>query len=126
MDALRKKYPKWAHRRAYHAKKRRKKSRRKTKKGRPKGGRAKTEDLTTLLLMHLMGQIRGVPVSRKHGSNVVTGYAGTVVPDRLAPVRSQDDRARIFLDDRARMHQQAGQQQMAEAYGRAALNLPRW
>ena len=121
MDALRKKYPKWAHRRAYHAKRkrRRKKSRRKTAKT-PK------EDLTTLLLMHLMGQIQGVPVSRKHGSNVVTGYAGAVVPDRLAPVRSQDDRARIFLDDRARMHQQAGQQQMAQAYGRAALNLPRW
>ncbi len=121
MDALRKKYPKWAHRRAYHAKRkrRRKKIRRKTAKT-PK------EDLTTLLLMHLMGQIQGVPVSRKHGSNVVTGYAGAVVPDRLAPVRSQDDRARIFLDDRARMHQQAGQQQMAEAYGRAALNLPRW
>ena len=114
MDALRKKYPKWAHRRAYHAKRkrRRKKSRRKTANTAPK------EDLTTLLLMHLMGQIQGVPVSRKHGSNVVTGYAGAVVPDRLAPVRSQDERAR--------MHQQAGQQQMAQAYGRAALNLPRW
>ena len=125
MDALRKKYPKWAHRRAYHAKRkrRRKKIRRKTAKT---AKTAPNEDLTTLLMMHLMGQIQGVPVSRKHGSNVVTGYAGAVVPDRLAPVRSQDDRARIFLDDRARMHQQAGQRQMAEAYGRAALNLPRW
>ena len=122
MDALRKKYPKWAHRRAYHAKRkrRRKKSRRKTAKTAKTGSRASKEDLTTLLLMHLMGQIQGVPVSRKHGSNVVTGYAGAVVPDRLAPVRSQDERAR--------MHQQAGQRQTAEAFRAASTdrNVPHW
>ena len=113
MDALRKKYPKWAHRRAYHAKRNRRKTA-KTAKTAP------NEDLTTLLLMHLMGQIQGVPVSRKHGSNVVTGYAGAVVPDRLAPVRSQDERAR--------MHQQAGQRQMAEAFRAASTdrNVPHW
>ena len=118
MDALRKKYPKWAHRRAYHAKRkrRRKKIRRKT----AKTAKTSKEDLTPLLLMHLMGQIQGVPVSRKHGSNVVTGYAGAVVPDRLAPVRSQDERAR--------MHQQAGQRQMAEAFRAASTdrNVPHW
>ena len=103
--ALRKKYPKWAHRTAYHKKKRRR-SRRRSRRRRRRARAA--EPSTNVLLMQLLHQIMGGvavrPLARKHGENVVTGYAGAVTPDRLAPVRSQDERAR--------MHQQAGQRQM--------------
>jgi len=101
-EALRKKYPKWAHRRDYHAKKkkRRRRSRRKKKK-------ISQQDVTTLLLLQLLGQIQGVnaPIGKKHGENVVTGYAGAVVPDRLAPVRSMDERARVYQETNERQMQ---------------------
>ena len=95
MEALRKKYPKWAHRRDYHAKK---KKRRRSRGRRRKKKKISQQDVTTLLLLQLLGQIQGVnaPLGKKHGSNVVTGYGGAVAPDRLAPVRSQDERARVL------------------------------
>ena len=108
-EALRKKYPKWAHRRDYHAKK---KKRRRSRGRRRKKKKISQQDVTTLLLLQLLGQIQGVnaPIGKKHGENVVTGYAGAVVPDRLAPVRSQDERARVY--------QETNQRQMAEAFRR--------
>ena len=109
-EALRKKYPKWAHRRDYHAKK--KKRRRSRAAGRRKKKKISQQDVTTLLLLQLLGQIQGVnaPLAKKHGENVVTGYGGAVAPDRLAPVRSQDERARVY--------QETNQRQMAEAFRR--------
>lgn len=92
--ALRKKYPKWAHRHAYHKKKRRR-SRRRSRRRRRRARAA--EPSTNVLLMQLLHQILGGnvrPLARKHGENVVTGYAGAVTPDRLAPVRSRDEYAR--------------------------------
>ncbi len=91
---LRKKYPKWAHRRDEH-KKRRRKSRRKRRRSR-KGRRKKvaaagtsTEGMLVSLLHQLMlGGTLG-PLAKKHGDNVLTGYADKVAPDALAPVRSR-------------------------------------
>ena len=104
MEALRKKYPKWAHRRDYHAKK---KKRRRSRGRRRKKKKISQEDVTTLLLLQLLGQIQGVnaPLAKKHGSNVVTGYGGAVAPDRLAPVRSQDERARVYQETNQRQMQ---------------------
>ena len=109
-EALRKKYPKWAHRRDYHANKKKRKRRR--SRGRRRKKKVSQQDVTTLLLLQLLGQIQGanVPLGKKHGSNVVTGYGGAVAPDRLAPVRSQDERARVY--------QEQNQRQMAEAFRR--------
>ena len=109
---LRKKYPKWAHRRDYHKKKRRRSRSRKRKRRR----RASTS--TSALPMSLMNQMVAAnrPVSRKHGENVVTGYGGGARPDRLAPVRARDEyveamRAAAVRDERAAV----------EATGRAAV-----
>ena len=42
------------------------------------------------MLVQLLGQLLAPQaVSRKHGTNVVTGYGGSVNPDSLAPVRSR-------------------------------------
>ena len=82
--ALRKKYPKWAHRHAYHKKKRRRSRSRRRRRARA------AEPSTNVLLMQLLHQIMGGtvrPLARKHGENVVTGYAGAVTPDRLPPLR---------------------------------------
>ena len=88
---LRKKYPKWAHRRDYHKKKRRRSRRRRRRRA-----RATTGDgtVTNVLLMQLLNQIMGVNVSlakapKKHGENVLTGYANVVTPAQLAPVRAR-------------------------------------
>ena len=92
--ALRKKYPKWAHRHAYHKKKRRRSRSRRRRRARA------AEPSTNVLLMQLLHQIMGGtvrPLARKHGENVVTGYAGAVTPDRLAPVRSRDEYARAAI-----------------------------
>jgi len=89
MDDLRKKYPKWAHRRDYHKKKRRRSRRRR------RARRATGEEgtVTNVLLMQLLNQIMGVNVgplrAKKHGENVLTGYANAVTPDQLAPVRAR-------------------------------------
>ena len=95
--ALRKKYPKWAHRVAYHKKKRRRsRSRSRRRRRRARG----STPSTNVLLMQLLHQIMGGnvrPLARKHGENVVTGYAGGVTPDRLAPVRSRDEYARSAI-----------------------------
>ena len=96
--ALRKKYPKWAHRHAYHKKKRRRsRSRSRRRRRRARGTTSSGTATTNVLLMQLLHQIMGVdvrPLARKHGENVVTGYAGAVPPDRLAPVRARDEYAR--------------------------------
>ena len=94
--ALRKKYPKWAHRRAYHKKRRRRsrsRSRRRRRRARARRPQAQNT-VTNVLLLQLLHQIMGVnvkPVARKHGENVISGYVDGVAPDRLAPVRARDD-----------------------------------
>jgi len=99
---LRKKYPKWAHRRDHHEKKRRR-SRSRSRRRRRRAARQKrqaavgTGTVTNVLLMQLLHQIMGtniMPLARKHGENVLTGYANAVTPDRLAPVRARDEYAR--------------------------------
>ena len=86
---LRKKYPRWAHRRDAH-KKRRRKSRRKRKRAR-RAQRHHQGSTTEGMLMSLLQQlmIGGRLPAKTHGQNVVTGYAGGVKPDALAPVRSR-------------------------------------
>ena len=83
---LRKKYPRWAHRRDAR-KKRRRKSRRKRKRARKQDQGSTTEGMLLSLLQQLM--IGNRLPAKKHGENVVTGYAGGVAPDALAPVRSR-------------------------------------
>ena len=95
--ALRKKYPKWAHRHAYH-RKRRRRSRSRSRRRRRRARAAAPS--TNVLLLQLLHQIMGGavrPLARKHGENVVTGYAGAVTPDRLAPLRSRDEYARAAI-----------------------------
>jgi hypothetical protein len=75
-DQLRRKYPKWAHRRA-HKRRRRRKQR-----------AAKATTTETMLVSLLQQLMLGAP-KRKHGENVVTGYLDRVRPDSLAPVRSR-------------------------------------
>ena len=96
---LRKKYPKWAHRRDHHEKKRRR-SRSRSRRRRRRAARQKrqaavgTGTVTNGLLMQLLHQIMGTnirPLARKHGENVLTGYANAVTPGRLAPVRARDE-----------------------------------
>ena len=81
---LRKKYPKWAHRRDERRKRRRKRRRSKKKRARQQG--STTEGMLLSLLQQLM---LGGTLAKKHGENVVTGYADKVTPDSLAPVRSR-------------------------------------
>ena len=124
MEALRKKYPKWAHRRDYHAKK---KKRRRSRGRRRKKKKISQQDVTTLLLLQLLGQIQGVnvPLGKKHGSNVVTGYGGAVAPDRLAPVRSQDERARVYQETNKRLMAAEIRRQMeAQMRGPPAGSMP--
>ena len=88
---LRKKYPKWAHRRDEHKKRKRKRkrkrrrSRKKTRKTEKHAGTS-TEGMLISLLHQLM---LGGTLAKKHGDNVLTGYADKVAPDALAPVRSR-------------------------------------
>jgi len=124
MEALRKKYPKWAHRRDYHAKK---KKRRRSRGRRRKKKKISQQDVTTLLLLQLLGQIQGVnaPLGKKHGENVVTGYGGAVAPDRLAPVRSQDERARVYQETNQRQMAAEFRRQMeAQMQGPPAGSMP--
>jgi hypothetical protein len=87
---LRKKYPKWAHRKDEHRKRRRKSRRKrrraKRKKEREKQGSTSTEGMLLSLLHQLM---LGGTLAKKHGENVITGYADKVDPNALAPVRSR-------------------------------------
>ena len=86
-EALRKKYPKWAHRKE-ERKRRRKKSRRRRRRRK----RAHTDTNTTeVMLVSLLQQLLMGPttLARKHGENVQTGYLNMVTPDALAPVRSR-------------------------------------
>ena len=91
---LRKTYPKWAHRKDEH-RKRRRKSRRKRRraqrqtKRQKQGTAASTETMLVSLLHQLM--MPGT-LAKKHGENVLTGMAGKVKPDYLSPLWSQHER----------------------------------
>ena len=84
---LRKKYPRWAHRRDARKKRRRKSRRRRKRRKQVQSQGSTTEGMLLSLLQQLMVGNR-LPAT-KHGENVVTGYAGGVSPDALAPVRSR-------------------------------------
>lgn len=86
---LRKKYPKWAHQRRYRKRVARRKRKRSYRK-RPQKAAASSTDTMLLTLLHQIMGARLGPVARKHGENVLTGYADGVTPDRLAPLRSRD------------------------------------
>ena len=94
--ALRRKYPKWAHRRDYHAKKRRRSRSRKRRRARRRrlvqsAGTGSTEVLLTQLLHQIMGVTAPVvPQSNKHALNVVSGYTNANKPYPLVPVSSRD------------------------------------
>jgi len=96
MDVLRKKYPKWAHRRDARRKRRhkRRRSRSRSRRRRRKGhhSRAGFEGTTTdTMLVSLLQQLlMPVAVARKHGENVISSLGRRFVrPDHLAPVRSE-------------------------------------
>ena len=84
-EALRKKYPKWAHR-----KDERKRRRRKSRRRRRRKKKADT-NTTEVMLVSLLQQLLMGPttLAKKHGENVQTGYMNMVTPDALAPVRSR-------------------------------------
>ena len=83
--ALRKKYPKWAHRRRRRKRKRRRQE-------------PQTEQMLTSLLTQL---IMGGTLAKKHGENVLTGVAGKVKPNYLSPLWSQHERNFILERGRA-------------------------
>ena len=85
-EALRKKYPKWAHRKE-ERKRRRKKSRRRRRRRKRKGDTNTTEVMLVSLLQQLL--MGPTTLAKKHGENVQTGYMNMVTPDALAPVRSR-------------------------------------
>ena len=88
---LRKKYPKWAHRKDEHRKRKRKRSRRRRRSRRRAKKREKHDSTSTEgMLLSLLHQLMlGGTLAKKHGENVITGYADKVNPDSLAPVRSR-------------------------------------
>ena len=96
---LRQKYPKWAHRKDEH-KKRRRKSRRKSRRKRRRQSRAKArDDSNDVMLTSLLHQLMGnhmFTLAKKHGENVITGHGGAVRPGRLAPVWSAHERNYIL------------------------------
>ena len=78
--ALRKKYPKWAHRRDEHRKRRRKSRRRRRREKREKrGSAASTETMLVSLLHQLMAP---ATLAKKHGENVRPPATGeiTLIP----------------------------------------------
>ncbi len=96
MDVLRKKYPKWAHRRDARKKRRhkRRRSRSRSRRRRKKGHHSTAEfdgTTTDTLLVSLLQQLlMPQAVARKHGENVLSGLGRrSVRPDHLAPVRSE-------------------------------------
>ena len=93
--ALRKKYPKWAHRKDEHRKRRRKSRRRRRRaaKREKRGSAASTETMLVSLLHQLMAPMT---LAKKHGENVLTGMAGKVKPDYLSPLWSQHERNFIY------------------------------
>jgi hypothetical protein len=95
---LRKKYPKWAHRRDHRKKRRRRRRSRSRRRARRAAAEPEPEGVSTIttrsLLTQLLHQIMGVtapvvPKSLKHGQNVTTGYTGANKPEPLIPVRSR-------------------------------------
>ena len=86
---LRKKYPRWAHRRDHH-KKRKRRSRRRRRKRKKQGQQDVQGSTTEGMLLSLLQQLMlGGTLAKKHGENVTTGYLDKVSPDALAPVRSR-------------------------------------
>ncbi len=93
---LRAKYPKWAHRRDDHRRRRRKRKRARRSRRKKKQSREKMGSTTEGMLMSLLHQLMlGGTLAKKHGENVVTGYADRVRPDALAPVRSRAEMRRM-------------------------------
>ena len=78
-EQLRRKYPKWAHRRDH--------KKRKRKRKRKKRVHTKHDLMLLALLQDMMNPV--MPLHRKHGENVLSGYSSGVKPDSLAPVRSR-------------------------------------
>jgi len=102
--ALRKKYPKWAHRRDHRKKRRRRRSRSRRRARRRRTAVSEGDGVTHDLLTQLLHQIMGVtapvvPKSLKHGENVTTGYTGASKPNPLIPVRS-----RAYYDEEEQKH----------------------
>ena len=92
---LRKKYPKWAHRKDEH-RKRRRKSRRRRRRSRKKREKRGSEESTETMLVSLLHQLMApATLAKKHGENVLTGMAGKVKPDYLSPLWSQHERNMI-------------------------------
>jgi hypothetical protein len=100
MDVLRKKYPKWAHRRNARKKQRHKRrrsrsrsrsrSRRRRKRGHHSNAGFDGTTTDTLLVSLLQQLLMPQAVARKHGENVLSGLGRrSVRPDHLAPVRSE-------------------------------------
>ncbi len=117
--ALRKKYPKWAHRKDEHRKRRRKSKRRvrRAKKREKRGSAESTETMLVSLLHQLMAP---ATLAKKHGENVLTGMAGKVKPDYLSPLWSQHERN--FIHSRA--SRDAPQHAAGAAGGAAAVIAP--
>ena len=84
MPDEKKKYRKWAHRKAYKKKKRRRKRLKRQKHG--------TAVSTETMLVSLLHQLMPGTLAKKHGENVLTGMAGKVKPDYLSPLWSQHER----------------------------------
>ena len=79
---LRAKYPRWAHRRDDHRRRRRKRKRARRSRRKKKQSREKMGSTTEGMLMSLLHQLMlGGTLAKKHGENVVTGYADRVRPD---------------------------------------------
>ena len=114
---LRKKYPKWAHRKDEHRKRRRKSKRRRRRAARARGRERQkrgTAASTETMLVSLLHQLMPGTLAKKHGENVLTGIAGKVKPDYLSPLWSQHERN--YLHSRAAR----GAPQQAGAAGSAA------
>jgi len=116
---LRKKYPKWAHRKDEY-RKRRRKSRRRRRRTQNRGRRLQkrgTAESTETMLVSLLHQLMApTTLAKKHGENVLTGMAGKVKPDYLSPLWSQHERN--FIHSRAA--RSAPEQGGAAAGGAAA------
>jgi len=123
---MRSKYPKWAHRRDEH-KKRRRKSRRKRKRSRSRSrgraqsaGTASTEGMLVSLLHQLMAPRT---LAKKHGENVLTQYGGIVKPGVLSNVWSRQDREERKADWYAKHYPGAGRGAGAGAGAGAAAAI---
>jgi hypothetical protein len=119
-EALRKKYPKWAHRKE-ERKRRRKKSRRRRRRRKRKGDTNTTEVMLVSLLQQLL--MGPTTLAKKHGENVQTGYMNMVTPDALAPVRSRAWMREMMREDEPAGGAGAGAGAVAGVVGRPPARL---